>query len=610
MTELRTVSSEPYARSFLAMSFIAAALFGVLILRLVHIQLWEGETYRNLSENNRIRLIEIHAPRGKIMDVRRENLADNRPSFHVTAIPEEVQDYDALEKTLSAISPLPPEALHGRFQEMKKATPFLSYLLWKDASWETVAYIEANRIRIPGVFIQVNQSRDYLFGDLLGSVIGYMGEISEQQLKEDPGDRYRMGDWIGKVGVEKMIEEHLRGKKGGQQVEVDALGRQIRILQETDPVPGVNAVLTLDRRLQSAAWDALEEKTGTAIAVDPRDGSVLCYVNRPSFDPNHFIRGIPREEWKALSDDPRHPLTNRGIQGQYPPGSVFKILMAVAGLEEGVINPEEKIFCPGSYQLGAWTFRCWKRHGHGSVDLHRALVESCDVYFYQVGQRLGIQRIQEYAERFGLGSPTGLGIAAEKPGLVPSPEWKRRRYKMPWYEGETLMVSIGQGALLTTPLQMLMMVSAVANGGTLWTPRLVHHLEYADGRLYMPVPPERRASVSLALRTRTLVREALRDVVQGPGGTGRSARLPNIEVAGKTGTAQVVHQGESKVPESQISWEKRDHAWFVCYAPVQAPEIAVVVMVEHGGHGGSAAAPVAKKILEAYFLGKGEPPPL
>jgi len=601
MTNLRDVSSEPYAKPFLVVSFCIAALFVVLILRLFYIQLWQGETYHSLSENNRIRLLEIHSPRGKIMDVNHENLADNRPCFQVTAIPEEVQDYDALEQTLTARSPLPPETLEKRIQELKKATPFRSYLLWKDATWETMAFLEANRVRIPGVVIQVNQSRDYLFGDLLANVIGYMGEINASQLEQDHGKHYRMGDWIGKVGVEKMMEEHLRGQKGGMQVEVDARGRQIRILQERAPFPGSNVVLCLDRRLQETARDALGDQTGTAIAVDPRDGSVLCYVNRPSFDPNLFVRGIPLREWEELRDDPRHPLTNRGIQGQYPPGSVFKILVSIAALEEGVIPPEEKIFCSGAHKLGKWKFRCWNRHGHGWTNLHKALVESCDVYFYQVGQRLGIQRIREYAERYGLGGKTGIRIGGERSGLVPDPEWKKKKYNTPWYEGETLMVSIGQGALLATPIQMLMMTSAVANGGDLWTPRLVKQLEYPNGQVVLKNPPERRASISLTPRIHKLVQQALRDVVQSKKGTGQRAQVPNVEVAGKTGTAQVVRQEERVRNEEQIPWEQRDHAWFSCYAPVQAPEIAVVVLVEHGGHGGSAAAPVAQKILETYF---------
>jgi penicillin-binding protein 2 len=601
MTTLRNVSSEPYARAFLVTTFCIAALFGVLIFRLFYIQLWEGETYQSLSENNRIRLLEIHSPRGKIMDVNHENLADNRPCFHVTAIPEEVQDYDALEETLAARSPLPPEILEKRIQELKRATPFRSYILWKDASWETMAYLEANRVRIPGVVIQVNQSRDYLFGDLLASVIGYMGEINAAQLEQDHGKHYRMGDRIGKVGVEKMMEEHLRGQKGGMQVEVDARGRQIRILRERDPFPGSNVVLCLDRRLQEAAWNALGDQTGTAIAVDPRDGSVLCYVNRPSFDPNLFVRGIPLREWEALRDHPRHPMTNRGIQGQYPPGSVFKILVAIAALQEGVITADEKIFCSGIHKLGRWNFRCWNRYGHGWTDLHKALVESCDVYFYQVGQRLGIERIREYAKRYGLGGKTGIRIGGERSGLVPSPEWKKKKYNTPWYEGETLMVSIGQGALIVTPIQIVMMVSAVANGGDLWTPRLVKQLEYPDGQLVMKNAPERRASISLQPRTHALVRQALRDVVHSKKGTGQRAQVPNVEVAGKTGTAQVVRQEEGGRDEDQVPWEQRDHAWFACYAPVQAPEIAVTVLVEHGGHGGSAAAPIAQKILETYF---------
>lgn len=609
MTNLRNGSGDAHARAFFITGLCVLCLFALLILRLAHIQLLEGERYRRLSERNRIRLLEIHAPRGKILDVNRESLADNRPRFDVTAIPEEVQDFDALEQALSPRSPLPPDTFRRRIQEMQKAVPFRSFPLWRDASWETMAYLEANRLRIPGVFVQVNQSRDYLYGDLLAGVIGYMGEISAAHLERDQGKHYRMGDWVGKVGIEKIMEEHLRGQKGGRQVEVDARGRQIRILQEREPDPGSNVVLHLDRRLQEAAANALKGQAGTVIAMDPRDGKILCYVNRPSFDPNLFIRGISLDAWRALQNDPGRPLTNRGIQGQYPPGSVFKVLVALAALETGVVHPEERIFCSGSHKLGNHTFHCWNRRGHGPMDLHQALVESCDVYFYQVGQRLGIHRIREYAEAYGLGTRTGIRIPGEQAGLVPSPEWKQAAQNAPWYEGETLIVAIGQGALLVTPLQMAVMISAVANGGQLWTPRLVKQVEHPDGRVVMRSSPERRATLPVSPRVLDRIHHALRDTVHAERGTGHRARIPGTEIAGKTGTAQVVRLREFNVPQEELPWEHRHHAWFVCYAPVRAPEIAVAVLVEHGGGGGSTAAPVAKKVLEAYFALKGEEEP-
>ena len=602
----RNEATAQHVKSFFFTTVLIVALFCVLLMKLLYIQLWKGQTYRNLSENNRIRLLEQHAPRGKIMDTNHVDLADNRPSFHVTVIPEEVKDFDALESILVEVSPLPRETLKERFEEMKKAVPFRAFTLWTDADWETMAYLEANRLRIPGVVIQVNQTRDYLYGELLAHVLGYMGEINAEELKQDLGQHYRMGDWVGKSGVELIMEKRLRGKKGGVQVEVDAMNREIGTIWERASTPGANVVLHIDIALQQAAWDAMKGQTGTVLAADPRNGNILCYVNAPAYDPNLFIKGLPVEAWQTLQKDKHRPLTNRAIQGQYPPGSVFKIVMAVAALEEDQVSPGESLYCGGNLRMGSWNFRCWKRRGHGPTDLHKALVESCDVYFYQLGQRLGIRGISEYAQQFGFGSRTGIRIAGEQSGLVPSPEWKKKRYGEPWYDGETLTVSIGQGALLVTPLQVLMMTCAVANGGRLWAPTLIKQLEYPDGKIYWKNQPQRGTAVPMSEKTGKIVRRALRDVVQGRTGTGRRARLEyaEIDVAGKTGTAQVVRQVEMGTPDDQVPWEQRDHAWFTCYAPAENPEIAVVVLVEHGGHGGAVAAPVAQKVLQAYFEAK------
>jgi penicillin-binding protein 2 len=601
---MKRLSNNPtmdFRRSFLAASFCFVAAFSILLVRLAYFQIWSGEAYRNLSENNRIRVTEIHAPRGRILDGNNEILVDNRPCFDVTVIPEEVQDYASLEETLAKLSPLPPEALGEKLAAIRRGVPFRSYVLWKDASWETAAYLEANRLRMPGVMIQVTQARDYLVEDLFAHSIGYMGEISQRELERARRRDYRIGDWIGKVGIEKYWEEQLRGKKGGLQVEADARGRQISLVKRKEPTPGKNLVLSLRKRLQQRARQAFGDGTGVAIAADPRDGRVLCYLNLPSFDPNSFVGGISRDEWDSLRLNPFHPLTNRGIQGLYPPGSVFKIVVAIAGLEEGLITPQDRVFCNGRHRLGTRDFRCWKKAGHGSMDLHEALVQSCDVYFYQLGQRLGIERIQAYARQFGLGQRTGIGLGGEKTGLVPSPEWKRKRFGEPWYEGETLVVSIGQGALLVTPIQVVSMLGAVTNGGTLFAPRLVEKIESAEGKVSVESAVARDAPVRFSERTAEIVLNALRDVVASEKGTGKRARLEGIEVAGKTGTAQVVRMDDQRTEEDEIPLKQRDHAWFACYAPAESPEIVVVVLVEHGGHGGETAAPIAREILEEYF---------
>jgi penicillin-binding protein 2 len=385
------------------------------------------------------------------------------------------------------------------------------------------------------------------------------------------------------------------------QVEADARGRQISLVKRKEPAPGKNLVLSLERRLQRRARDAFGDATGVAVAADPRDGRLLCYLNLPSFDPNSFVGRISQEEWDSLRMNPFHPLTDRVIQGLYPPGSIFKIVLAIAALEEGVITPQEKVFCNGRYRLGSHTFRCWRRVGHGSVDLHQAMVQSCDVYFYQLGQRLGIERIVAYARRFGMGQRTGISLEGEKAGLVPTPEWKRKRFGEPWYEGETLVVSIGQGALLVTPIQVVRLLSAVANGGTLSCPRLVEKVEFTDGRVFRETDSHSSASARFSVRTASIVRKALQAVVNNEKGTGRRARLDGLPVAGKTGTAQVVRLDVQKDAEGEVPREQRDHAWFACYAPADEPEIVVVVLVEHGGHGGETAAPIARHILEEYF---------
>jgi penicillin-binding protein 2 len=612
MTTLRDGSSGPYAKAFLITGFCAVALFGVLILRIFYIQLWQGETYRNLSENNRIRLLEKHAPRGKIMDVNHENLADNRPCFHVTAIPEEIRDYATLEKTLSELSPLSPERLDKKFQELRKATPFRSYTLWKDAAWETMTYLEANRLRIPGVVIQVNPSRDYLFGDLLAHMIGYMGEINARELKKDRRKHYRMGDWVGKVGVESKMEPYLRGTKGGVQVEVDARGRQIRILREQPPIPGANVVLCLDRRLQEVARDAFGDETGTAIAVNPRDGSVLCYVNRPSYDPNLFIRGISQSDWVSLRDDPRHPLDEPGDPGPVPARKRVQD-------RHGHRRPGRGGRHPGGEDL------LQRKPQAGEVELPLLEPARSRMGGHAQGPG-GILRRLFLPGRTAPGNPADPGIRETfRPG---------RPDGDPYRGGK-------KGARPVSGVEEETVQEAVVRGGD-------HHglhrpgrpAPHADpdghdgirrGQRRGPVDAEARQAAGISgrqgvhakrpgtavhgfhqsPRTHALVKKALRDVVHSAKGTGQRARLPFTEVAGKTGTAQVVRQEEHGVHGEEIPWEERDHAWFACYAPVDESGNRGGGPGGTRGHGGVAAAPIAQKILEAYFhsRGIGVPPP-
>jgi penicillin-binding protein 2 len=406
-----------------------------------------------------------------------------------------------------------------------------------------------------------------------------------------------MGDYLGRRGIEAAWEDHLRGERGFRRIEVDAFGRELGNVHQKLSTPGANIHLTLDTRLQQEAENCLQDKTGTIVALNPQNGKILALASSPTFSPEAFERGLSAAEWQELLQNKEHPLINRAIKGQYPPGSVFKIVMALAGLEERVITPQTYIHCRGSFTSGNHVFHCWKKSGHGSVNLHQALVVSCDTYFYELGRRLGIERIANWSNRFGLGGPTGLKLDKELPGLVASVDWKRKRFRAPWQEGDTLSVAIGQGYNLTTPLQIARMAAALANGGTVYQPQLVEKVESPAGEILHRFTPVVQGRLGADPANLALVREALADVVRN--GTGRRAWLPNIGVAGKTGTAQVVSLEKEKSGKQIRRFQ--NHAWFVAYAPSDDPQVTVAVILEHAGQGGEVAAPVAKRVLAAYF---------
>jgi penicillin-binding protein 2 len=412
-----------------------------------------------------------------------------------------------------------------------------------------------------------------------------------------------MGAMIGKYGVEYQWETYLRGVDGGRQIEVDALGREIKELRSVEPFPGNNLTLTIDFDLQKVAEEAFQEKTGALIAMDPRNGRILAMVSKPSFDPDTFARSISLEDWKSLTENPLSPLQNKGIQGQYPPGSVFKIITAIAGLETGAITPNTQFTCRGIYPYGNRDFRCWREEGHGTINLHRAIVESCDIFFYQVGLKVGVDAIAHYAEEFGLGNPTGIALPHEKSGIVPSTSWKKERLGVPWYSGETLSLAVGQGYINATPLQLLMLISAIANGGRLYLPHVTEKVEDVYGNVIKEWPVSEMRKVDVSEKTLEIIQQALMGAVNDPHGTGWACVLKQAKVAGKTGTAQVIKipQNFKKGDMDRLPWKYRDHAWFVAYAPFEDPIIAVVVLVEHGGYGGAAAAPIAKRVIEKYL---------
>ncbi len=581
--------------------------FLALITRLAFLQIFQGERYTFLSENNRIRLKRIAGTRGMIFDRQGQLLVDSRPSFDLIFTPEDTKDAKGTLGQLARYLGRDETELLAVFDANKERLAFEELTLGKDIDWPTVVAVETHQLDLPGIALRTRPRRNYADGPMGAHVLGYMGEIGSKDLKELKTQGYTLGDEIGKIGLEQRWETFLRGQSGGQQVEVDALGRRTRVLHEVPDVPGYTVRLTLDRELQETAFAALQGKEGTVVALDVNSGAVLAMVSTPAFDPNVFARGVKAEEWRALIKDQLRPLNNRATQGQYPPGSTFKIIMTIAGLEEGVIQPESPISDPGFYFFGNRQFRDWKKGGHGAVDLHRAIVESCDVYFYQLGPRIGIDKIAKWARALGLGERSGITLEGEMGGTVPDTAWKRKRFRQPWFPGETVSIAIGQGYLTVTPLQQAIMMATVANGGTVYRPWIVRSVESVTGAVIRQYGPEKIRSIEFKPDTLERLRTGLADVVKLPSGTGGAARSNMVAIAGKTGTAQVVEMKGGYIKSEQLAYFNRDHAWFVSYAPVENPQIAVAVLVEHGGHGGSAAAPMAKKVIEKFIEQQSRP---
>jgi len=596
-------ASEVFGKQLRVAILLILAVFGMLVLRLWYLQVVSGPFYRAKSENNRIRLQDIPPFRGMVLDRNAEVLVDNRPSYDLYVIPEEIQDRSQLIARLGRLGDLDREAAEQLLNKAARGYPFRPVCLKKDMARDEVARIESRRYDLPGVMIIVTAQRHYLYEGLASHALGYVGEISEEQLSSGQFPGSRPGDLIGKRGVELKWQPQLSGTRGGEQVEVDAVGRKIAVVSRKLPTSGANLCLTIDRRLQSLAEKCLEGKHGAVVALHPLTGEILALASSPSYDPNRFIKGLDEKAWQELVSSREFPLQNRALSGQYPPGSVFKTVVALAALEEGMVTPEEEIFCNGKYSLGSASFRCWKRHGHGNVNLHKALVESCDVYFYTLGRRLGVDKIAQYARRLGLGKETGLGLDHEKSGLIPTTQWKLKRWGIPWQQGETVSTSIGQSFVLTTPIQAANLMATVFNGGRVYRPQITKSVRKPNGETIHGFAPIVSEESGIRPEHLDLVKKALIGVVNEAHGTGSKARLKDIVVAGKTGTAQVVSQKKEGAPkrEEDIPWELRDHAWFVAVAPASDPEIAVAVLIEHGGHGGSAAAPIAREIIQAYL---------
>jgi len=570
----------------------------LLIFRLWQLQGIEGERFRALSENNRLRLKRTPPLRGIIYDREMRVLVDNRPAFNVVLVPEDVGDVKATLSTLSGY--LTENTLFSGDSPPRdpRRPPYQGIVLAKDVSRDALVAVEAHQMEIPGVSVEVSSKRLYPPDGFAAHLLGYVGEVNSREMDRFPS--YRLGDFIGKFGIEKRWEKKLRGQGGGQQIEVDASGQRLRVLGEAEATAGQSLVLTLNADLQQKAEAALQDKEGAIVVLEVHTGEVLALVSHPTFDPNLFARGIRSDEWRSLIEDPLRPLNDRAIQGQYPPGSTFKVMMAAAALEKKVLTPSTRFHCSGGLQFGSHFFHCWKKGGHGSLDLQQAIAHSCDVYFYQVGQRLGIQGIAEYARLFGLGTPLGIELDHEASGLIPDAGWKRRTLGSAWLSGETLSVVIGQGYVTATPLQMAVVAATVANGGTVYRPHLVKRTLGANGETIEENSPEVIRETKIDPRVLQLVRDGMHDVVNSKTGTGRKAQLPDILVAGKTGTSQVISgtRGKGKILPRQY----RDHAWFIAFAPADAPEVAMACLIEHAGAGGGqVAAPVARDVLDMYF---------
>ena len=588
----------PIAARLGVIGVLIGLTLALLIGRLWQLQGIEGENFRTLSENNRLRLKRTPPLRGVIYDRHMRVMVDNRPAFNVVLVPEDVRD---IPTTLNALAGYlgDPELLNTTtLPHDLRRLPYQGIVLAQDVTRDALVAVEAHQVELPGVSIEVGSKRVYPTDRFAAHLFGYVGEVNAPELTRFP--KYRLGDMIGKFGLEKRWEKELRGHGGGQQIEVDANGQRLRVLGEEEARAGESLVLTIDADLQRTAETALRGKEGAVVVLDVNSGEVLAMTSQPAFDPNLFSRGIRTNEWHALVDDPLRPLSNRAIQGQYPPGSTFKVIMAAAALETGVITPATRFHCSGGLQFGRHRFRCWRRRGHGSLNLQQAIAHSCDVYFYQVGQKLGIQSIADYARLFGLGKPMEVGLDHEASGLIPDAAWKSKALKAPWLAGETLSVVIGQGYVTATPLQVASMAATVANGGTVYRPHLVKRMIGIGGEVLKDYPPQVLGETHIRPEILQLVRDGMRDVVNGSGGTGTKAKLPNILVAGKTGTSQVISgtRGKGKILPRQY----RDHAWFIAFAPYEAPEVAVACLIEHAGAGGGqVAAPVVRQVLESYF---------
>ncbi|TRX00774.1 penicillin-binding protein 2 [Candidatus Methylobacter oryzae] len=599
----KLVESRLFLNRIIAAFVVILLLTSGLVVRLVYLQIVGHEHYATLAKDNSIKIEPLVPTRGIIYDRHGRVLADNTQSFSLELIPEQISDLNDTLLRLQKLLNISDEKIDQYQKQRKRQKRFVSTPLLISMTDEEIAKFAVVRPYFPGVDIQARLVRHYPYAELTSHVIGYVGRINETEMKSLPLAEYRGSTYVGKIGIESTYETELHGKTGYAEIETNVQARAINTVNSVPPVPGENLYLTLDIDLQKTAYDALGDYNGAVVAIDIKTGGVLVFASRPGFDPNPFVIGIANDAYQALQSSEDQPLYNRALRGLYPPGSTIKPFVGLAGLEYNAINTEHKLFCPGYYQLPnvSHHYRDWKKGGHGSVNMSEAITQSCDVYFYSLASMLGIDRMHSFLKHFGFGEKTGIDLVGEKQGLLPSREWKRSRRNQSWYPGETLITGIGQGYLQVTPMQLAKATATLANKGKVVSPFLVKNSATSNST----AAGEETPSDDITLKPENInsIISAMVNVVHDPHGTAKGINKGlNYQIAGKTGTAQVFNiKQDAKYNENDIDFKLRDHALFISFAPADDPKIAVAVIAENGGHGGSVAAPIAGEVIKQYL---------
>ncbi len=591
-----------YKKKLIIASIILAQFFIIFFLRIFYLQILKGDEFERFSRENSLRLLNIPSPRGEIFDRNGKKLVINRPSFDILIFPREITDINKISIELSNILSIPIEDIKSKITKVVDINYYKPTVIAKNINRNQLALIEAKKNKLKGIDIEVNYQRIYPQGNTASLLLGYLGLATEKELKEN--NELRANQLIGKLGLEKNLESQLKGIDGLKYLAVDALGRKVPTtflkekIENKKSVAGKDIHLTIDIKLQKIAEELLYGEKGAIIIMDVNSGEILAMASEPSFNIANFSQGLTKEEWRSITKNKSYSMLNRATLGTYPPGSVLKIVTAFAGLKEKIIDSNTQVYCKGFLKIGNRKFHCWKHYGHGWINLHKSLVESCDVFYYHLALKLGIDRLSKYLEMFGFGEKTGIELS-EKKGVAPSREWKLEKFNKPWYIGETAVTSIGQGYIDVTPLQIANMTSAIANGGKLLKPTLIHKIVNNNSNSSEVNSTKVVAELPTNKYLNSILKKALYGAVYDHNGTAKLAKSMQLSIAGKTGTAQVVSLKTKKIKKKYF-----DHAWFTSYAPSENPEIAITVLVENGGNGGKTAAPLAKKIAEAYIKNK------